>query len=132
LARLIVDTSTLIEAERGEGDLLESLNDVDDVAISAITVAELRVGVGLTKGRRRANRELFVAAVLDAISIEPYDLEVAEAHALLMVHVRRAGTPRGAHDLIIAATALARDREVVTLDRRGFADLPGVSVVEFD
>ena len=132
MARLIVDTSSLIEAERGEGDLLESLNDVDDVAISAITVAELRVGIGLTKGRRRANRELFVASVLDAISIESYDLEVAEAHAQLMVHVRRAGTPRGAHDLIIAATALARDREVVTLDRRGFADLPGVVVVELD
>jgi tRNA(fMet)-specific endonuclease VapC len=132
LARLILDTSSLIDAERGEGDLLESLNDVDDVAISAITVAELRVGIGLTKGRRRANRELFVASVLDAISIESYDLEVAEAHAQLMVHVRRAGTPRGAHDLIIAATALARDREVVTLDRRGFADLPGVVVVELD
>ena len=132
MARLILDTSSLIEAERGEGDLLESLNDIDDVAISAITVAELRVGIGLTKGRRRANRELFVASVLDAISIESYDLEVAEAHAQLMVHVRRAGTPRGAHDLIIAATALARDREVVTLDRRGFADLPGVVVVELD
>lgn len=130
MARLILDTSTLIEAERGEGDLLESVNDVDDVAISAITVAELRVGVGLTKGRRRANRELFIASVLDAISIESYDLEVAEAHAQLMVHVRRAGTPRGAHDLIIAATALARDREIVTLDRRGFADLPGVAVAE--
>jgi tRNA(fMet)-specific endonuclease VapC len=132
LARLILDTSTLIEAERGEGDLLESLNDVDDVAISAITVAELRVGIGMAKSRRRANRELFIASVLDAISIESYDLEVAEAHAQLMVHVRRAGTPRGAHDLIIAATALARDREVVTLDRRGFAGLPGVAVVELD
>jgi tRNA(fMet)-specific endonuclease VapC len=132
LARLILDTSTLIEAERGEGDLLESLNDVDDVAIAAITVAELRVGIGMAKSRRRANRELFIASVLDAISIESYDLEVAEAHARLMVHVRRAGTPRGAHDLIIAATALARDREVMTLDRRGFADLPGVAVVELD
>lgn len=132
MARLILDSSTLIEAERGDEVLLESLNDVDDVAIAAVTVAELRVGVGLTKGRRRASRELFIASVLDAISIEPYDLEVAEAHAQLMVHVRRAGTPRGAHDLIIAATALARDREVVTLDRRGFDDLPGVAVVEID
>jgi tRNA(fMet)-specific endonuclease VapC len=132
LARLILDTTALVEAERGDADLIDSIEDVDDVAISAITVAELRVGVGLAKGRRRANRELFVASVLDAISIESYDLEVAEAHAELLVHVRRAGTPRGAHDLIIAATALARDREVLTLDRRGFADLPGVAVVEFD
>jgi tRNA(fMet)-specific endonuclease VapC len=130
LARLILDTSTLIEAERGESELLDFLNDVDDVAIAAVTVAELKVGVGLTKGRRRANRELFIASVLDAISIEPYDLEVAEAHAQLIVHVRRAGMPRGAYDLIIAATGLARDREIVTLDRRGFADLPGVAVAE--
>ncbi len=130
MARLILDSSSLIEAERGESELLDAIADADDVAISAITVAELKVGVGLAKGRRRANRELFIASVLDAISIENYDLSVAEAHAELLVHVRRAGTPRGALDLIIAATALARDREVVTLDRRGFDDLPGVAVVE--
>jgi tRNA(fMet)-specific endonuclease VapC len=129
LARLILDTSILIEAERGDGRLLAALNDVDDVAISALTVAELRVGVRLTKGRRqRAQHEHFIARVLDAISVETYDLEVAAAHAELLAHVARAGTPRGAHDLIIAATARARDREVVTLDRRGFDDLPGVVV----
>jgi tRNA(fMet)-specific endonuclease VapC len=129
LARLILDTSVLIEAERGEGGLLDAVDDADDVAIAAITVAELRVAVRLTKGRRqRAAHELFVASVVDAISVETYDLEVAAAHAELLAHLRRAGTPRGAHDLIIAATALARDREIVTLDRRGFADLPGVAV----
>jgi tRNA(fMet)-specific endonuclease VapC len=130
LARLILDTSILIEAERGEGELLESLDDVDDVAIAAITIAELRVGVHLTNGsRQRAEHELFIGSVLNAISVESYDLEVAAAHAELLTHSRRTGTPRGAHDLIIAATALARDREVMTLDRGGFADLPGVAVV---
>src|SRR5262249_25459815 len=117
----------------GEGELLESLRDVDDVAIAAITVAELRVGVRLTKGRRQhAEHELFVASILDAVSVETYDLEVAAAHAELLARVRRTGTPRGAHDWIIAATALARDREVLPRDRRGFADLPGVAVVELD
>jgi predicted nucleic acid-binding protein len=38
------------------------------------------------------------------------------------------GTPRGAHDLIIAATARATSRTVVTSDRTGFIDLPGVNV----
>jgi tRNA(fMet)-specific endonuclease VapC len=105
---------------------------VDDVAIAAITVAELRVGVSLSKGRRRAKREHFIASVLGAISVETYDLEAAAAHAELLARVSRAGTPRGAHDLIIAATALARDRQVVTRDRRGFADLPGVAVAGLD
>ncbi len=118
----------LVDAERG-GDLLgDAIDDDDDVAIAAITVAELRVGVQLAKGRRREKRKRFVAAVLDAVSIEVYDLDVAEAHAALLAHVRQAGSPRGAHDLIIAATARARERQVVSLDQGGFAELPGVSL----
>ena len=118
----------MVDAERGGDALAEAINDGDDVAIAAITVAELRVGIQLAKGRRREKRERFVAAVLDAVSVEVYDLNVAEAHAALLAHVRRTGTPRGAHDLIIAATARARERQVVSLDRGGFAKLPEVPI----
>jgi tRNA(fMet)-specific endonuclease VapC len=120
----------LIDAERGGEALAELIDDDDDVAVAAITVAELRVGVRMAKGKRRNKREQFVTAVLGSVTIEPYDLDVAEAHAALLAHVRRAGTPRGAHDLIIAATARAREREVMSLDRAGFADLPGVPVAD--
>ena len=119
----------MVDAERGGNALEDAIDDGDDVAIAAITVAELRVGIQLAKGRRREKRERFVNAVLDAVSIEPYDLEVAEAHATLLTHVRLTGTPRGAHDLIIAATARAQERGVVSFDRSGFAKLPGVSLV---
>jgi tRNA(fMet)-specific endonuclease VapC len=125
---LILDTTVLVDAERGGDALVEAIEDGDDVAVAAITVAELKVGVQLAKGRRREKRERFVAAVLDAVSVEPYELEVAEAHAALLAHVRRTGTPRGAHDLLIAATARARERQIVSLDRRGFAGLPEVSI----
>jgi tRNA(fMet)-specific endonuclease VapC len=118
----------LVDAERGGNSVVDAIDDGDDVAVAAITVAELRVGVQLANGRRRDKRERFVAAVLGALSIEPYDLEVAESHAVLLAHVRRDGTPRGAHDLIIAATARAQERQVVSLDRSGFAELPGVSL----
>jgi tRNA(fMet)-specific endonuclease VapC len=118
----------LVDAERGSRSLGEAIDDGDDVAVAAITVAELKVGVQVAKGRRREKRERFVAAVLDVVSVEAYDLEVAEAHAALLVHVRQVGRPRGAHDLIIAATARARQRQVVSLDRGGFAELPGVAV----
>jgi tRNA(fMet)-specific endonuclease VapC len=118
----------LVDAEREGDSLSEAVDDGDDVAVAAITVAELKVGVQLAKGRRRDKREGFVAAVLDAVSVEPYDLDVAGAHAALLAHVRRTGTPRGAHDLIIAATARARERQVVSSDQAGFAELPGVSI----
>lgn len=128
MARLILDTTVLVAAERATAALDDVIDDSDDVAIAAITAAELLVGVELAARDQRSARERFVAAILDAVPIEDYDLEVARAHAALLAAVRRAGRPRGAHDLIIAATASARDRAVVTADAAGFADLPGVSV----
>jgi tRNA(fMet)-specific endonuclease VapC len=61
-----------------------------------------------------------------------YDLDVAEAHAVLLADVRAQGCPRGAHDLIIAATARASGRTVVTGDAGAFAGLPGVSLLRGD
>lgn len=118
----------MVDAERGSSSLGDAIDDSDDAAVAAITVAELKVGVRLAKGGQRAKRERFVAAVLEAVSVEPYDLDVAEAHAALLAHVRKTGTPRGAHDLIIAATARARARQVVSSDQSGFVGLPDVSL----
>ena len=104
------------------------MDDEDDVAMAAVTVAELLVGVALADERHRTKRQAFVDDLTAVLPIEPYDIDVARAHAGLMAHTRRTGRPRGAHDLVIAATAVARSREVVTLDASGFVDLPGVRV----
>jgi len=130
LARLILDTAVLVDAERGRGTLDDLIADDDDVAIAAITAAELWVGVELASGRRRGQREAFVNAVVEAVSVEPYDLDVAEAHARLMAESGRSGRPRGPHDLIIAATARARERAVVSTDLSGFAELAGVRLLD--
>jgi tRNA(fMet)-specific endonuclease VapC len=118
----------LVAAERGSATPVELIQDDDDVAIAAVTAAELLVGVELADAKRRPARERFVAEVLDTVSIEPYDLPIAKAHAALLAHTRREGQQRGAHDLLIAATARATERVVVTVDRGGFSDLPGVEV----
>ena len=125
---MILDTTVLVAAERRASRVDALIQDDDDVAIAAITAAELLVGVELADHRRRAARQAFVEDVLTAIPIEDYDLGVARAHAGLLVHVRRSGRPRGAHDLLIAATASARRREVVTADEHAFVDLPDVVV----
>jgi tRNA(fMet)-specific endonuclease VapC len=128
VARLILDSTVLIDAERAGRSLNRSIADEDDVAIAAVTAAELLVGVELADASRRAGRSAFVRSVLDTVPVEDYDIDVSRAHAILLAHVRRSGRPRGAHDLIIAATALARDRSIVSADAAAFADLPGVSL----
>jgi tRNA(fMet)-specific endonuclease VapC len=124
--RLILDTTVLINTERSSRRLDDAIRDDDDVVIAAITAAELLAGVRLADERHRARRAAFVDAVLDAIPVADYDLDVARAHADLLAHVRTTGRPRGAHDLLIAATARTTRRIVVSADAQAFADLPGV------
>lgn len=128
MTRLLFDTTFLIDAERSGDALDELIEDDDDVAVAAVTIAELRVGALFAKGRRRATRTAYVDDVIATIPALGYDLDVAEVHAELLVQVRAQGKPRGAHDLIIAATAKAFDRTIVSADAGAFHDLSGIKV----
>lgn len=128
MTRLLLDTTFLISAERTSEPVDELIAEDDDAAIAAITLAELRVGVRLADGTHRAGRQAFVDLVVDVLPVVGYDVDVAAAHAELLAHVRRSGTPRGAHDLIIAATGLATGRTIVTADWVAFDSLPGIEV----
>jgi tRNA(fMet)-specific endonuclease VapC len=103
------------------------IGDHDHVAVSAITIAELLAGAYLAQGKRRSARQRFASRVLDEIPVVPYDTPGASAHARLLAEERRSGRPRGAHDLIIAATARATGRTVITADATAFAGLTGVA-----
>jgi tRNA(fMet)-specific endonuclease VapC len=125
--RLILDSGALIAAERGKASVDKVIGDADDVAIAAITVAELLVGVELADDARRPDRQAFVDEVLALIPVEEYTTDVARVHARLLAYVRREGKTRGAYDLLIAATAATTARTIVTMDSSAaFDDLPGV------
>ena len=130
MSLLLLDTTFLIDNERGSGALDDLIGDDDDVAIAAITVAELTVGVRLATARQRPRRQAFVDDVIASFPVLPYDQVVAVEHANLLAAVRRSGTPRGAHDLMIAATAAATDRTIVSADKRAFAGLPGIRSID--
>lgn len=126
MRRLLFDTTFLIDTERRGADLDDVIDDDDDVAIAAVTVAELRVGALRASGKHRASRTAYVDDIIATVPVLAYDVDVAEAHAEILVVVRAQGKPRGAHDLIIAATAKAAERTVVSADASAFGNLPGV------
>jgi tRNA(fMet)-specific endonuclease VapC len=125
--RLILDTGVLVRRERQAPLAADVVPEDADIAIAAITASELLVGVELADQARRDARAATVRAIFDAFDIVPFDLDVARHHAALLAHACRAGRPRGAHDLLIAATARATNRVLVTTDRAAFDDLPGVA-----
>jgi tRNA(fMet)-specific endonuclease VapC len=127
----LIDTSTLIAAERGEIDLDKVLRESfdDDVAIAAITASELLHGVHRLKGSvRQARAERFVEQILERLPIEPFDIAAARVHARLGAELAAKGVAIGSHDLIIAATAVSIDFDVITRDLRSFPRITGLTV----
>jgi tRNA(fMet)-specific endonuclease VapC len=128
---LLIDSSSLIAAERGELDLEAALaDDLDDeVAIAAITASELLHGMHrLRGGVKQAKAERFVERLIDRMAIIPFDLEAARVHARLGAELAAKGAAVGAHDLVIASTAVAIDFAVATRDLRSFPRITGLTV----
>lgn len=128
--RLILDTNLLIAYERGTID--RAALDEDELAIASVTVAEYRVGIELADTpERAADRARALVTITSAIDVLDYTAATAAHHGRLLAYVRKSGTPRGAHDLIIAAHAAETSRTVVSRDVRArFNDLPGVTAID--
>ena len=128
--RLILDTNILIAYERGTIDR-SSLDD-DELAMASVSVAEYRVGIELAEtASRAAERARALVAITSAVDVLDYTQTTAAHHGRLLAHVRRSGSPRGAHDLIIAAHAAETGRIILSRDAKArFGDLPGVGAID--
>jgi len=126
----LIDTSVLIAAERGQVDLGAVLAAGADrpVGIAAITASEILHGTHRLAGVRLMQARAFVEQCLAMLPVVPFDLQSAQVHAALAADLGRKGTPVGAHDLMIAATAVQLGYAVATCDRRSFGRVDGLVV----
>jgi predicted nucleic acid-binding protein len=127
----LIDSSVLIAAERGRLDLDTVLRNhgAERVAVAAVTASELLHGVhrAATPGQR-GRRDAFVERLLSWLPVLPFDLVAARVHARLWADLAAQGINVGAHDLLIAATALAAGSAVATRDQRSFPRIPELTV----
>jgi tRNA(fMet)-specific endonuclease VapC len=89
--------------------------------------------MALLVGAEQANeayeqaRSVRVEAVLAILPIEEYTLAIARIHARLVVEALSKGKQRSAYNLMIAATAAATNRILLTTDTKAeFNELAGV------
>jgi predicted nucleic acid-binding protein len=124
VTRGLADTTVFVAGESGR--TLEVAALPDDLAVSVVTIGELRAGVlaaADSPTRVRRLRTLTRALALDPV---PVDIEVADAWAALRLALRDAGRRMPVNDSWIAATAVVLGVPVVTQD----ADFPDVGGVE--
>ncbi len=101
----------------------------EDMAISAITRAELRYGQGLMAAddKRRARVDLLLAEMPTL----PWTTAAADHYGQIKALLQRQGTPIGEMDTQIAAHALAEDLILVTHNTRHFKSVPGLKLEDW-
>jgi toxin FitB len=133
LVRYLVDANVLSEATKPkpDGRLTEWLGlHEPELAVDPIILGEIRFGILLlARGRRRSRLESWFEEGVQRLQCIPWDASTGLRWAELLVTLRAQGRTMPIKDSLIAATALAHDLAVVTLNRLDF-DAAGVSIVE--
>jgi predicted nucleic acid-binding protein len=114
VSRGLVDTSVFIARESGRA--LAAAELPDELAVSVVTVGELRAGVLVAPDVQTRDRRLATLTAALALDPVPVDESVAAHWARLRVVLRQTGQRMPVNDSWIAATAMALDVPVVTQD----------------
>jgi predicted nucleic acid-binding protein len=122
----IADTSVFIARESGRA--LDASALPDDLAVSIITIGELRAGVLAAVDVDTRDRRLATFSAAQALDPIPIDEPVADAWARLRILLRDSGQRMPVNDSWIAATAIALGVAIVTQDD-DYADVPGLTVI---
>jgi toxin FitB len=133
MARFLVDANVLLEATKRVPDerVVEWLgHNEPEVAVDPIILGEIRFGILLLpRGRHRSRLERWFEDGVQRLQCIPWEAATGLRWAELLATLRAEGRAMPIKDSLIAATALAHDLAVVTLNRRDF-DATGVVVID--
>lgn len=129
---VILDADVIIAGEKGTFDLHRWLASFpeEQFEIAAVTVAELWHGVERASGKQKARREAYLQAILGVVAVIAYTEQTAYQHAHIWAGLEASGKMIGFYDVIVAATALERGSTVATFNKKHFAQVTGLRVVQ--
>jgi tRNA(fMet)-specific endonuclease VapC len=127
--RYMLDTDTLIYVLNARPRHEAVLQRFDreprrDLVVSAITLAELRLGIA--KSRRREAARLAMQRVCDGLCAVPFEETAAARYGVVRATLEASGSPIGPLDTLIAAHALSLHLVLVTGNLRAFRRVPGL------
>ncbi|MGO9320417.1 MAG: PIN domain-containing protein [Solirubrobacteraceae bacterium] len=133
MARYLVDANVLSEATKPAPDqrVIDWLGrNEPELALDPVILGEIRFGILLLpRGRRRSRLERWFEDGVQRFQCIPWDASTGLRWAELLATLRAEGRAMPIKDSFIAATALAHDLAVVTLNLRDF-EAAGVVVVD--
>lgn len=127
----LLDTNIVSRLMQGHALVSARVDAVPLIRIGMSVISELELRYGLEKkGRTERLSEQLAEAIL-AVPVKPLPPDLAKHYAPLRVELERRGTPLSAHDVIIAAHAVAAGAVLVTNNTREFERVKGLRVEDW-
>jgi tRNA(fMet)-specific endonuclease VapC len=98
----------------------------EELTTNSVVAAELRYGAAKSQQPEKNHARLDL--LLAEITVLDFDLAAAAAYGALRARLETRGRPIGAHDMLIAAQAIAAGLILVTDNVREFARVKGLAV----
>ena len=130
--RFMLDTNTCIDIMRNINDSLIArviAQDIEAIAISSITLAELEHGVA--RSSRPVQNAIALMEFVAPLHVCPFDSHAAHVYGGVKASLQQRGLTIGPLDTLIAAHALACGLVLVTSNTREFCRVKGLRVEEW-
>jgi len=99
---------------------------IENVMISSITVAELEYGLAKSSKYEQTQQALY--KFLSGFDVVDFDMTCAQAYGMLRADLQRKGTPIGNMDMLIGATALAKNLTLITNNEDEFRRISNLNI----
>lgn len=127
--KYLLDTCCISDFVKNDLNTMRRLKTTSpaQIAISSITVMELEYGL-LHDPVRTKKIKPIIQALISSIIILPYTEADASYSALIRASLRKAGTPIGSYDVLIAGVALRQQLILVTANEKEFQRIPKLMI----
>ena len=125
----LLDTCVVSDFVKGEENTLKQLKSISptDIFISSLTVMEVKYGLAINP-QKAIKIQPLIKPFLTSITVLPFNSQEAEKAAEIRGILKIAGSPIGAYDVLIAATALSHNYIIVTSNVREFQRVPNLQI----
>jgi tRNA(fMet)-specific endonuclease VapC len=129
--KFCLDTNTLIYFFKGLGNVSKKMLTIPpaEIAIPAVVIFELEVGIGKSTSPRKRIAQL--RELTSMVNILPFGPSEATIAAGIRVKLEKQGETIGPYDILIAATAIASKCSLITHNKKEFSRVPGLKLEDW-
>lgn len=123
---ILLDTDVCIAFLNGKEPALQRLFRTASAELRLCSVVKAELNFGARSSAKVDENLLRLRPFFEAIDSLDFDGAAAEQYGLIRAQLKRAGTPIGPNELLIASIALAHDASLATRNVREFTRVPAL------